>query len=115
RVGGSSSRVGGGWWGVERMCGGVGEISAAAHAGAVKHIAKAKDPRVPLVIAADLTATSKAAVARRHGSTGSNVGHFEIRPSPTNVAADVTPGPKIWQGGWRDVSWGGRSPGRISR
>ena len=29
---------------------------------AVKHIAKAKDPRVPLVITADLAATSKATI-----------------------------------------------------
>jgi hypothetical protein len=30
------------------VCAGVGESSAAAQACAVKHIAKAKDPRVPL-------------------------------------------------------------------
>ena len=48
--------------GVEPMCAGVGESSAAAQACPVKHIAKAKDPRVPLVITADLTATSKATI-----------------------------------------------------
>ena len=44
---------------------------------AVKHIAKAKDPRVPLVITADLAATSKATITSRHGSTGSSVDNLE--------------------------------------
>ena len=50
----------------------------------------------PLVITADLAATSKATITSRHGSTGSSVDNFEIRPSLTDVAAGVTPGPKIW-------------------
>ena len=85
--------------GIKPVCAGIGESSAAAQACALKHIAKAKDPRVPLVITADLAATSKATITSRHGSTGSSVDNFEIRPSLTDVAAGVTPGPKIWW--WR--------------
>src|SRR6516225_771099 len=58
--------------GIKPVCAGIGESSAAAQACAVKHIAKAKDPRVPLVITADLAATSKAIITSRHGSTGSS-------------------------------------------
>src|SRR5262249_58699096 len=98
---------------IEQVCAGVGESSAAAQTCPVKHIAKAKDPRVPLVITADLTATSKATIAGRDSSAGGNVSNLEIRPCPTNVAADVTPGPKIWRWRWRYISWSRRrSPPR---
>src|SRR5262249_12677289 len=96
--------------GIKPVCTGVGESSAAAQTCTVKHIAEAKDPRVPLVITADLPAASNATIARRHGSTGSNVSNFKIRPSPTDVAADIASGPKIRQWCRRHLSWSWRPP-----
>ena len=64
--------------GIKPVCTGVSESSAAAQACAVKHIAKAKDPRVPLVITANLTATGKATIARRDSSTCGNISNLEI-------------------------------------
>ena len=61
----------------------------------VQHVANADHPRiVELVIAADLTAASKAGLAgSRAAPARENVGHVNMRKRGAGVGADVTSGP----------------------
>src|SRR5262245_14177515 len=62
----------------------------------VKQVAKANHPPTgKLIIAANLTAASKATIAARDFYTRKIVRHAHIRPGPTDIAADVAAGPNI--------------------
>ena len=83
----------------------VDKCSGAMNVCPVEHVANADHPRIiELVIAADLTAASKAGLAgSRSARAGGNVGHVDMRKGPADVGADIAAGPNIerwrWTGG----------------
>src|SRR5262249_60326364 len=73
----------------------VKKCRAVANTGPVKHVANANHPRGYLVIAADLTTTSKATVAAGDARTVNLVGHLQMSPGATDIAPEVASGPNI--------------------